>query len=761
MLEKELAAARKLISTNNDEVELLKKQNNELTGQTMHLKEQTTKLESTASRCEQLSVQAEEHQNQLKELLSQLNDVKQTNTEQTDAVQKQLTEAYQNIQQLTADVDYNSDNEIKVNDITIDSLSLAQLANLLVEQIQQAQQHIQTSLVIPLKEKTTELDNKQCELKELKEQSALLASSPSSSNETEMAALASKVEALSQELDEIKGEKATLETAMTKLEQEKTDETAVLKATIADLEKRTDGQDGSASTGGGKAAKKARRELNEVKRKLEASEKTLASIKTEHETALDGTKNRIEELEAQVNVAIKERDEARSRVDQLMEEKESVAKKAIEIADIVTLNNKTIEELSQTLARFEETLEKKEKELDDANNQLASLKQISHDLTDKLKVSDQELTEQRETNNKVVKEREKLQEAATQALISLEDTKKEVTIAQTRIEELSTELETSVSLGRERDIEMAKLKGSAKEHEDNVIKLTEMLKACRQQIEKLRQERDGHVKTIEERSANAARLEELVERAAQQSKADVAERDKLKAAVEDLTNTCDKLEEKKTQLVDSLQMKQAECESLESALKQLQSRLDAAEQQQQRQIDRVKILEEELSTSRRLFSQKSSECDEVKTKMAELESVYRTTETRLERELKRREERAVSLAKEMDGIRSEKDSIQQTMKQQLQKIIKERDEITVQLSNVKEELSRVQAEQIATLDKLTTVTNDMAIAKQQEESISLQLSQERARIASIEKEKTQLDGQLEESTLRESHLRTLNKVSVN
>ncbi|RKP10229.1 hypothetical protein THASP1DRAFT_22035 [Thamnocephalis sphaerospora] len=741
---------------------------NELEGENKRLRDEAVTLREQADASQvvdQLREQLDATSRELESLRSESHADQQKHLDLQDNVCKQLAAVRQSVRALMLeeadDIDDQSETLV-VND----------LAAALAKDVETAQQCMQEKNTELMESRASELAEKDAELAALRQRCETLTAAAEDISELQKA---------QQQVETIRKEKDALEETHKQASAAMEAETATLRERLAEMEKDLEEADNAGNQKGNAggmsktAAKKARRELNEARRKLETAEKTITILQQQQEgleakaaetaTDLETAVKRIAELETSMaeahNAAAEAHDSsAAAHADSIAD----LQKKLSEAGELVTQAEERLCTAEKRVAELEKEADAHKTAFADVSaraEELAQLRDASNQEAAKIRKlqaeSEQALQEAEKAHGMLKEEAARLRTEKAETETLLQAVQEQLATSEGRVKDIAKQLETAVAAEQRLNAELKEARATAAEGEEKITKLVETLKSCKRQIERLQREREDAAKDAERQKCVITNLEETVKRAAQKAKEEQTERQQLRSRVEELTTAHTALERKEAQTSDQLQVKRAEYDSAQSALEMLRGQLAETRELHQQQVDRVGLLEEELATSRELFGEKSTECDGIKTQLIELQATSQAAEERLTRELHRHENRALALVKELDALRATASIAEQSLTRKLQEATEACKKAEAATASREDELRHLEEKRNAMSRELTALEEAAQQTQKAHAGLSQRLNEAEARIKDAAQAKDALDTQLEESTLRESHLRSLNK----
>ncbi|CAI2190613.1 2772_t:CDS:10, partial [Funneliformis geosporum] len=451
----------------------------------------------------------------------------------------------------------------------------------------------------------------------------------------------------------------------------------------------------------------------------------------------------------------RERDELKSKYtvfseqhDALKSDSTNMNKKLAELENRINELTKERDELGtskENLIRDLEIVQKK------ANDFRAKTDDEMETMKSKLEITDKNYA-------LLVSDVSRLHVAKTDALEKLSDVEsrlKSLTQRERDVQESLTEAKSTI---QKRDNEIEDLKKQQLEEEDKRNKSLGLLKKTQQKINILEKEKKDLSDEVE-RLIEAARIAE--QNASSNLKQEITRFNKelttKSTQITQLETLNEKLTTEKEKLFDQLQVRQAEFESSQSLLENLKHRSAELTHQLKEFEERSLTLEEELTSLKRLYKNKSRENETLHIKVEELD--------------KEAMEKVGSLRKQVETYRRGKEKaeldlieVKRTINSQIQDMANQltaKDQATKRLENQLEEkdnsIKSIQQENHSLKQGILDIEVKMSNLSSKVSNADEKSANYRELEHSKERIKEEYEKMLEESRLRESTLRTMNK----
>ncbi|KAG9306903.1 hypothetical protein G9A89_002572 [Geosiphon pyriformis] len=536
--------------------------------------------------------------------------------------------------------------------------------------------------------------------------------------------------------------------------------------------------------------------IESYREKVEQLEKEKSSIIEELQSAKQ--KKHIEDLEISTGILTTPIDEKDKNLIKLQSEKEEISSSFKEISestiDCMKAQVSEIEESRDTTSQSTQTNEElvKKDDLMILNEELKSSNQRINELLkerdelingkDKL-IQDLEKSQARFINISVELDRSKekltlkeknyrllesditqLHSAKTTALEKLSDVESRLNISMSRERELKDSISIAKATINDHNSEIANLQKQHTEEKEKHNKSLSVVKNLKQKITVLEEENRELSEEIVRFQDSIANIEQTSSQTLKQETARLNKEITAKSAqITRLESISGKLREEKDSLFDQYQIKEAEFESSQSLLENLQHRTTELTHQLKECEERAQAMEEELSDKKRSDKEKSKELETLKIKFMEIKSES--------------EKKISSLQKQVEDFKLARDNAEQELSIVQHMVENREEEANVALRKYREEDGRIQMlefenrslkEQAVKLEEtINGLRTEIGILETKlVKEIFIHTSFKKLRYTineyhdietTAQRDKQQHEQLLEESRMRESHLRTVNK----
>ncbi|KAG2187690.1 hypothetical protein INT44_005380 [Umbelopsis vinacea] len=418
----------------------------------------------------------------------------------------------------------------------------------------------------------------------------------------------------------------------------------------------------------------------------------------------------------------------------------------LELQDELNTTRSVNEELNNRYRNMEQS----------SNGQVKDLEGLAEQQRSTIQDLETELIALREENNQYKIATSDDSARATQAKedsemkITIEDLSAQVTLKDRELHSLQSDL--------------SELKKSQAESEERGKKYIAVLNKTKKQILKLEKEK---AEAAEELSLFKTALSDTKEDLAQALKR-LAERDsevatqasRITQQQSEITNSLRERKEANEALMelrDELQLKQAEYESSQSHVEDLEMKVRESERQLDELNDKIAALDEQLSNSEarrerlqeneKLLIQRNA--DQISGMQQKLETVSngaKAEKDKLEHMKTVFEKKAAEDSADIDKLKNDLDSAMSQSQEMLKLASQRTDEV---------KFAQRQKEELATA--LTKAQDNSKLLSSKVENLTEELNQLKNWAAAIRKEKEDIEKQLEESKVKEMHVKSLNK----
>ncbi|GES95006.1 viral A-type inclusion protein repeat protein [Rhizophagus clarus] len=451
------------------------------------------------------------------------------------------------------------------------------------------------------------------------------------------------------------------------------------------------------------------KERDELKLTHDELSKQNDSLKSD----LTNTREKLIELENQIGELIKERDDLNSSKEDLIKDLEIVQKKA-----------------NDSRAKMDDEMEALRSKLTTTEKNYALLES---DVS-------------------------RLHVTKTDALEKLSDVESRLKSLTQRERELQESFNEAKSTIQKRDNELDNLKKQQIDDEEKRKQSLTLLKKTQQKINTLEKEKKDLSEEVE-RLQDAARIAE--QNASSNLKEEVTRFNKelstKSTRIAQLEAHNEKLTTEKEGLFDQLQMKEAEFESSQSLMENLQHRSTELTHQLKEIEEKSLALEEELTTTKRYYKEKSRENEALINKIEELD--------------KGTAERVDSLRKQVETHKQIKEKAEFELREVKRTVDDRIQEMVNKLTAKDQEVKRLETKLEEKDNSIKLIKEENQSLKQQMLDIEAKMNKLNAEVAnadeksanyrelehSKERIKEEYEKMLEESRLRESTFRTMNK----
>ncbi|KAF9907087.1 hypothetical protein EC991_011305 [Linnemannia zychae] len=481
--------------------------------------------------------------------------------------------------------------------------------------------------------------------------------------------------------------------------------------------------------------------------------------------------------------------ELQSKYDVVVVEKKAALAKVVETEQVVKGAQDTafkVQEAEEKIAQLTKDFEETKAELMNVQSQLQeSLTSTSaeiSELQDQLKsLTDEKATmEQQHTDlQNQLKDTKAQKDEAAKLLKVLEEDNEQMALNKTEAQQLVTELQSKVnslmlkdrdtkealalakSTIHQRDEDLEAARKIKIEDDEKLQKSMTLLKTTRKQILRLEKEKQEAVDELEACKVAMAKVTQeaktLATKSAAQQAAVTSDLSRLQAVQAKMAQDKEKLIQEKDQYFDQLQMKQAEFESSQTSLENVEHEMREYRHQLEESRDRVTMLEEETSHAKRLAESKVAECEGIRRKATELEA-------KLEQIQATMKTRSESQRNVLENLQQEVEETRETMGAEIDRLKDavaakeaELDKIKVTESQRSEEVRTLKSIEQEQSVRMESTEAELRQMKSHQRNLELELQHFKDLEGILAQEKNSHEKHVEESKMRESHLRTMNK----
>ncbi|CAB4479966.1 unnamed protein product [Rhizophagus irregularis] len=525
-----------------------------------------------------------------------------------------------------------------------------------------------------------------------------------------------------------------------------------------------------------------RKQVDEQQTKIQESEEQITTLKNNVSekdeqlstvrSQLDSTKESIVKLEQTINEyrdkvseIEKAKDNLQKNLDSIIIERDNLLKERDELklthVEINKQNDSLKSDLTSTrgkLTELENQIGELMKERDDLNSSkkdlIKDLEIVQKKANDSRARMDDEMEALRnklaatEKNYALLEsDVSRLHVAKTDALEKLSDVESRLKSLTQRERELQESFNEAKSTVQKRDNELDNLKKQQADDEEKRKQSLNLLKKTQQKINTLEKEKKDLSEEVE-------RLQDTARTAEQSANKELTAKSTQISQLEALN---EKLTAEKEGLFDQLQMKEAEFESSQSLMENSQHRSTELTHQLKEIEEKSLALEEELTLLKRLYKEKSRENEALTIRVEELD--------------KGTTERVDSLRKQVETHKQVKEKAEFELREVKRTIDDRIQEMVNKLSVKDQEVKRLETKLEEKDNSIKLVKEENQSLKQQMLDIEAKMNKLNAEVAnadeksanyhelehSKERIKEEYEKMLEESRLRESTFRTMNK----
>ncbi|KAG0273383.1 hypothetical protein BGZ95_010805 [Linnemannia exigua] len=508
--------------------------------------------------------------------------------------------------------------------------------------------------------------------------------------------------------------------------------------------------------------------------KTTALEKRLEESKKSKKGHQDALATQIDSQTKYDAVAI-ERDAALAKV----AETEKAIKGAQDSASKVQEAEEMIAQLTKDFDETKAELKRVQSQLRDS---LASTTTEISELQDQLKsLTDEKVAlEQQQTDLEIqLKDAKAQKDEATKLLKVLEEDNGQMSIAKTEAQQLVTELQSKVnsltmkdrdtkealalakSTIHQRDEDLEAARKVKVEDDEKLQKSMTLLKTTRKQILRLEKEKQEAVDELEACKVAMAKATQeaktMAHKSASQQASVTSDLSRLQAVQAKMVQDKEKLIQEKDQYFDQLQMKQAEFESSQTSLENVEHEMREYRHQLEEARDRVTMLEEETSHAKRLAETKVAECEGIRRRAIELE-------TKLDQIQATMKTRSESQRNVLENLQQEVEETRETLGAEIDRLKdavaakeSELNRIKVAESQWLEEVRTLKVTEHEQAVKVESTVAELHQMKSHQRNLELELQHFKDLEGVLAREKSSHEKYVEETKMREGHLRTMNK----
>ncbi|KAI9005476.1 hypothetical protein CLU79DRAFT_594415 [Phycomyces nitens] len=305
----------------------------------------------------------------------------------------------------------------------------------------------------------------------------------------------------------------------------------------------------------------------------------------------------------------------------------------------------------------------------------------------------------------------------------------------------------------ERRKEIETVRASQSELEDKSKRLVVLLNKTKKQILKLEREKtDG----VEEAESNKAQLDKALGQVSELTKNETglkAEISRLNAKIQNTEGDIKILQkerrealEQKDQMFDELQIKQAEFESSQSNADNLQHRLKESERQVEEAEEKASACEEYQMMA-----------EEAKKDLRDHEKMWNDQRRRLEQSIEEKDEALAKIKVDHEHIEEELKSKVEKITERLTTLEKDAEHTHEELETRTREVHVLESDKSGLLERIDMLEADLAKNEGEAQSVSGELELLRKKSDELTSTRDRLAKDLEDITMRENHLKTLNR----
>ncbi|KAG0100283.1 hypothetical protein BGZ93_002855 [Podila epicladia] len=513
-------------------------------------------------------------------------------------------------------------------------------------------------------------------------------------------------------------------------------------------------------------------DLTQVKAALT---KDLEAAQTKLQEAIQSSEDSRKEQEALVTRLNSERDEAIAKLTATQSELKTIQDSVSKIGE----HQEKVVELTKELGAIKAELAKAEGQLKElqtsTSNEISGLQEKI--LT--LKAEKESIDKQKSELETQVKDIMAQADESAKLMKVLEEDNQQMSTAKTEAQEKVNELQSKVStltmkdrdtkealaLAKstihQRDEDLEATRKEKAEEEDKLQKSMTLLKTTRKQILRLEKEKQEVVEELESVKLNMSRVQQEAKTAATKTAATHAtiasDLSRLQAVHAKMVQDKEKIVQEKDTLFDQLQMKHAEFESSQTSLENCEHEMREYRHQLEEARDRVTMLEEETSIAKRLADSKVAEFETLRRKAVELEQKLEQTQATLKT-------RADTHKTVLENLQQEVDETKETLGHEIKsltELVKSKDEEIDQLKaqGVKNQelMQSLTSGQRAQGERLDALQQEVADLMERKRNLELELQHFKDLEHILAQEKLSHEKFVEDSKMREGHLRTVNK----
>ncbi|KAG0336773.1 hypothetical protein BG000_006193 [Podila horticola] len=497
------------------------------------------------------------------------------------------------------------------------------------------------------------------------------------------------------------------------------------------------------------------KQVNDLTQVKAALDKDLETAQTKLEKAVQSSEDSRKEQETLVTSLVSERDEALAALTATQSELKTIQDSVSKIGE----NQEKVVELTKELAAIKAELAKAEGQLEglqaSTSTEIAGLQEMVLTLETEKESIDKQRSElesqvkdimaQADENAKLMKvleeDNQQMSTAKTEAQEKVNDLQSKVSTLTMKDRDTKEALALAKSTIHQRDEDLEATRKEKAEEEDKLQKSMTLLKTTRKQILRLEKEKQEVVEELET-TTHATTANDL---------------SRLQAVHAKMVQDKEKIIQEKDTLFDQLQMKHAEFESSQTSLENCEHEMREYRHQLEEARDRVTMLEEETSIAKRLADSKVAEFETLRRKAVELEQKLEQTQTTLKT-------RADTHKTVQENLQQEVEETKETLGHEIKSLI----ELVKSKDN---EIGRLEAQGVKSQEQVQSLTNGQRTQGEQLDALQQEVSDLKERKRNIElelqhfkdlegilaQEKSSHEKFVEDSKMREGHLRTVNK----
>ncbi|KAG0363003.1 hypothetical protein BG005_003229 [Podila minutissima] len=690
--------------------------------------------------------------------------------------------------------------EIKEHQLSKDLEATKKQEKDLVKQLEEAknqattlasgnQEHVKVlEQLAALKSEREDLSKKLSDLEKSHESSITASDEKIKSHEKETTALRQKISGLETAVEKMTKEQERLSLEVAKaakdLEASQKDE-QVATAKIAELLKERDGVAEKTA-----ALEKRLEKTQESKKEQEtilqkqvsdltqvkaALTKDLEAAQTKLQEAVQSSEDSRKEQEALVASLDSERDEALAKLTATQSELKTIQESVSKIGE----NQEKVVELTKELGAIKAELAKAEGQLSELQTSTSTEVSGLQEKILTLEAEKESIDKQKSELETQVKNIMAQADESAKLMKVLEEDNQQMSTAKTEAQEKVNELQSKVntltmkdrdtkealalakSTIHQRDEDLEATRKEKAEEEDKLQKSMTLLKTTRKQILRLEKEKQEVVEELEGFKLNMSRVQQEAKTAATKTAAAHAtiasDLSRLQAVHAKMVQDKEKIIQEKDTLFDQLQMKHAEFESSQTSLENCEHEMREYRHQLEEARDRVTMLEEETSIAKRLADSKVAEFETLRRKAVELEQKLEQTQATLKT-------RADTHKTVLENLQQEVEETKETLGHEIKSLTElvtskdeEIDQLKVQGVKSQELVQSLTSGQRAQGDQLDALQQEVADLKERKRNVELELQHFKDLECILAQEKSSHEKFVEDSKMREGHLRTVNK----